>query len=263
MCDDPNLGMPQSLVDAIDSDPIFIDNEALTEIELDGEGVLDILLRTTRLHLQAEFKAKRISGAEYTKAFTALYQSCIQASVEFLLRREQSKWEAINAQAQAYATKAQILQTCSQTKLIAEQTRAQEYQTDFIMPEQKLATHAQAEATNAQYADNTLGNYTIGPDGLPTLPLTGSVPVKGVLGKQKELYTEQTNSYVKDAMNKAAETAINGWTTAKTINEFVNSPGAFDYKTLNKVMNELLAKAEYSNSVKVVDDSKTSVSSGD
>lgn len=61
-------------------------------------------------------------------------------------------------------------------------------------------------------------------------------PVSGVMGKQKELYSQQVTSYQRDAEVKAAKIFSDAWITQKTIDEGLLPPGVFDNASVNQVM---------------------------
>lgn len=64
-------------------------------------------------------------------------------------------------------------------------------------------------------------------------------PVAGVMGKQKELYTQQVVSYKRDAEVKAAKIFSDAWITQKTIDEGLLPPAAFNNESVNTVLNTI------------------------
>jgi hypothetical protein len=70
----PSFGMPLS---------------SLTTEALDGIGVFDALMRTTKLHLQQEYDAQRITGKEYTTVYLGALTAVLQTSVQFLMNAQQ------------------------------------------------------------------------------------------------------------------------------------------------------------------------------
>ena len=72
--------------------------------------------------------------------------------------------------------------------------------------------------------------------------------VTGLLGKQKELYSQQITSYKRDAEVKAGKLWIDAWITMKTIDEGLLPPDQFTNTEINEVLatlktNNLLGSA--------------------
>lgn len=61
----------------------------LTTSSLDGTGVFDILMRTTKQHLQREYQANRITGAEYAEVYLGALTAVLQNATQFLLNEQQ------------------------------------------------------------------------------------------------------------------------------------------------------------------------------
>jgi len=62
--------------------------ESLTTGALDGTGVFDKLLQSTKLHLQEEYDRGRITGQEYTTVYLGSLTAVLQQSVQFLLNNK-------------------------------------------------------------------------------------------------------------------------------------------------------------------------------
>lgn len=61
---------------------------------LSGTGILDILLETIRLNLDAQRQSGRIRQEEYAQAYIALTQAAIQAAVQLILQGDLAAKEA-------------------------------------------------------------------------------------------------------------------------------------------------------------------------
>ena len=70
--------------------------EALTTEAIAGKGVFDVLMRSTKLHLQEEFDNQRITGHEYANVYLGALAAVLQASTQFLLNEQQV--QKINAE---------------------------------------------------------------------------------------------------------------------------------------------------------------------
>lgn len=63
----------------------------LTTQSIDGTGVFDILMKTTKLHLLEEYEADRITGAEYTQVYLGAMTAVMQTALQFLLNTQQEE----------------------------------------------------------------------------------------------------------------------------------------------------------------------------
>ena len=62
----------------------------LTSVAIEGTGAFDVLMRATKLHLQAEYDAQRITGADYSNVYLGALTAVLQTSVQFLLNEQQA-----------------------------------------------------------------------------------------------------------------------------------------------------------------------------
>jgi hypothetical protein len=238
---------------------VRVTNEELTQKLIDGTGTFDVIMGGFRTQLMKEFSENRISGAEYTKAFIALSESAMANAVQFLLSREQGFWQAAAAQAQAITAKVNLatakvqyaamrleavnnkatyaltklrlatedanfgqakfqldvllpLQEDQLTAQVAGQGKQNDildFQLDVQMPAQVEMINEQKEAQRAQTMNTRSDNVT---------------SISGLLGKQKDLYSQQITSYQRDAEVKAVKLFTDIWNVNKTIDETVPVP---------------------------------------
>lgn len=83
-----------------------------------------------------------------------------------------------------------------------------EYQLNNILPVQLDLVKEQREAERAKTLDTR----------------TDLSAVTGSIGKQKDLYTQQIDSFVKDAKYKVAKMYLDNWITQKTLDENITPP---------------------------------------
>lgn len=184
----------------------------------------------------------------------------VQAQNVFLERSrlqveiETARLNAFRAQAEAYA---------AQVNALTAQTQYANGKLDLVATLQKINSGEVQEAlTEAQYFDeyvkthDTLpGGGTIGGHAARDFELkdeqiemtvkqqelvdaqkdvqraqtrdtnADSTPVAGAIGKQKALYTQQIVSYQQDGKNKAVKLMADLWSTAKALDDSVESPG--------------------------------------
>lgn len=74
--------------------------EDLTTGALDGSGVFDALMRTTRAHLDTEFDKNRIRGPEYSQVYLGQMQAVLSTALQFLLSKDKTALEAQLIEAQ-------------------------------------------------------------------------------------------------------------------------------------------------------------------
>lgn len=119
----------------------------------------------------------------------------------------------------------------AQTNLINEQKEAMRAQTldnrsdaltpvTGIMGRQRTLLQEQGEAERAKTLDTR----------------TDATTVVGSIGKQKALYTQQIDSFVKDAQHKTAKMYLDSWITQKTLDEGLTAPTEFVNAQVDIVM---------------------------
>ena len=246
---DIDMSGPEWDIPGGDSSPIFgaiskVTNESLTTREVGGSGTFDALMESAHNHLKAEFKANRITGGEYTKAYIAMMESCMSNAVQFLLGRDQAYWAAALAQIQAVT--ARVTLATSKAQYVLAKIQALSAKSEYALTKMKIATESetycaalfnvsqmlpqqlkliteQTEAQRAQTLDTRSDGATV----------TGSV------GKQKELYSQQITSYQRDAEVKASKLFTDAWITQKTIDEGLNPPNGFTNASIDTILTKL------------------------
>lgn len=225
--------------------------EQLTERKIEGNGAFDALMTAMGAHLKLEYEKGRITGAEYTKAYTALTESAMSNAVSFLINRDQSFWQAQAAQVQAITALVQL--ETAKVQLAAVQLEALNQRANFALTKIRLAGESVAYCT-AQFNLNEM---------LPAqLLLLGEqrkmvseqaeaqraqtlntrsdgATITGVLGKQKDLYSQQITSYQRDSENKAAKLFTDAWITMKTIDEGLVPPSNFQNSSVDRVLSNI------------------------
>ena len=63
--------------------------EQFTSGTLEGTGTYDTLMRVNLLHVQQEYQAGRIKGADYAATYLGLLQASMQTAMEFTLREKE------------------------------------------------------------------------------------------------------------------------------------------------------------------------------
>lgn len=202
--DDASLKIPEALANALQNVPDKLTNESLTEGFIGGNGTFDIVMKALQDHLNHEYEAGRITGAEYTKAYIASLQGALQFAVQFLLGKDLAYYQALGTQAQAitsnigaYTAKVQLAIAQAQANL----NKAQ-YATGVLAlaqtDKQVQLLQEQGEQAHAQVSDTLLD---------------GSSKVTGYTGNQNALLKQQVIAFKKDSVIKAAKIYADSFAT--------------------------------------------------
>lgn len=223
---DPKWDMPESLDAALKEaiEPLSI--EQLTEKKVNGTGAIDVIMSCVSAHLKDEFERGRLTGAEYSKAYVALTTAAMQTGLQFLMQRDQIKWAGITAQIQAMTAKLGL--ETAKAQYIAAKAAAMTAEAQYANQVMDLAIkdaayctqQEQHEAARAQTMD-TRSDGTV---------------VRGSIGKQKELYSQQITSYQRSAETNAAKIFSDAWIAHKSIDEGIDAPAAFNAATISSVL---------------------------
>jgi hypothetical protein len=251
----------------------------LTEATLNGSGVFDTLMRATKAHLDAEYTQNRIKGAEYSSVYLGSLTEVLSQSVQFLLHKDKAYYDAQIAEAQVRLTEAQILLVEAQiareqldADLIAAQ--AEKLRREVLMMDkqeelmdkqievasqsilkgeieivnlgiQSSLLNAQVNLTTAQKTSTDAQSALVIQK---TLTEKAQISANGVdedsvLGKQKNLYSAQTNGYQRDAEQRAAKLMSDTWVARRTTDEgtIADSTNLLNDATIGKVITKLLA----------------------
>jgi len=254
--DDPIYNIPPSTGPVFDPIP-QLTIEDLTTGTVEGNGTFDTIMKAITAHLKLEYEQNRITGNEYTKAYIALVTAALSTGTQFLLGKQNAYWQAVLVQAQAQIAqvelvKARVDMATAKTNLIAMQYQAltaeagygltkikiatedasfclvtaQKSQIDYtianLLPKQVLLLQEQIEVQRAQTMDTRS---------------TGGAAIAGVIGKQKELYTQQITSYKRDSENKFLKFYTDAWITQKTIDEGLLPPNNFTNASVDALLN--------------------------
>lgn len=129
---------------------------------------------------------------------------------------------------------AQLTQTTTQTANISAQTlnvtadtAIKSYTNTQMLPAQKKLVDEQTEAKRAE----TLNNRSDG------------AAVTGSIGKQKDLYTQQIDSYIRDSEYKIAKMFSDAWITQKSIDEGTTPPTIYTSTNINTVLTQAKTRA--------------------
>lgn len=246
---DIDMSGPEWDIPGGDNSPIFdaitkVTNESLTTREVGGSGTFDALMESAHNHLKAEFKANRITGGEYTKAYIAMMESCMSNAVQFLLGRDQAYWAAAMAQIQAVTARVQL--ATSKAQFVLAKIQALSAKSEYALTKMKIATESETYCAALFNADQMLPQQlkliteqTEAQRAQTLDTRSDGAAVKGSVGKQKELYSQQITSYQRDAEVKASKLFTDAWITQKTIDEGLNPPNGFTNASIDTILTKL------------------------
>lgn len=187
-------------------DLVALDNDALTTVAIDGTGTFDVLMRAFELHLEREYTAGRITGDQYTKAYVAMTTAAMSNAVQFLMGRDTAYWNSMLIKKQVDSEKGRLAQLKLQLA---------------VHDEQYCLVKEQVEAKRAETMDTRTDGVTL---------------VAGSVGKQKELYTQQIDSYQKDATYKISKLYSDAWIAQKTLDEGLLAPNEYTNSEVDQVL---------------------------
>lgn len=246
---DIDMSGPEWDIPGGDDSPIFgaiskVTNESLTTREVGGSGTFDALMESAHNHLKAEFKANRITGGEYTKAYIAMMESCMSNAVQFLLGRDQAYWAAAMAQIQAVTARVQL--ATSKAQFVLAKVQALSAKSEYALTKLKIATESETYCAALFNADQMLPQQlkliteqTEAQRAQTLDTRSDGATVTGSVGKQKELYSQQITSYQRDAEVKASKLFTDAWITQKTIDEGLNPPNGFTNASIDTILTKL------------------------
>ena len=246
---DIDMSGPEWDIPGGDNSPIFdaitkVTNESLTTREVGGSGTFDALMESAHNHLKAEFKANRITGGEYTKAYIAMMESCMSNAVQFLLGRDQAYWASAMAQIQAVTARVQL--ATSKAQFVLAKIQALSAKSEYALTKMKIATESETYCAALFNADQMLPQQlkliteqTEAQRAQTLDTRSDGATVSGSVGKQKELYSQQITSYQRDAEVKASKLFTDAWITQKTIDEGLNPPNGFTNASIDTILTKL------------------------
>ena len=249
-----------------------IDIDDLTTGSITGTGVFDEIMTTIQVRLDREYEKNRIKGTDYSKVYLGSVEASMQQSIAFLLGKDKAYIESLLIDAQRAKTEAEILKIEAETKLIAQKG------SNAVIEGQILAVQLQiAELTKDKTAQEILNMKAAEVsewaktkdkvNGLTVIGLIGAQKskiaadkaltdqkkkteqaqisdnvggtVKGVIGKQKELYTQQANGFTRDAEQKLTKIMTDTWSVRASTNESTDTRYTnLDNASIGEVVNK-------------------------
>lgn len=242
--DNSAFDIPESLANALQNTPEQLTVDTLTECVIDGNGCFDKVMTALKAHLNFEYEAGRITGAEYTKAYIASMQGALQFSVQYLLGKDNAYFQSLGsqaaalranidaytakvqlaiAQAQAHQNKAQYANLVLQLSASEEQKELIEAQTE-TQKQQKELLLEQTEQAHSQVSDTRLD---------------GKTPISGYVGNQNSLLKQQVISFKKDFIVKGAKVYADSFATQLSMSAATAAGTGLDSTSIGSAMGKL------------------------
>ena len=220
-------------------------------VSKDGTGIFDVLMRSTKEHLDTEFANNRIRGPEYSTVYLGSLQSTLEAAMAFLAQRHKLALETALLDKQIeLATKeiekadAQLAQIAAQTTLI-EQQRLNAIVEGTVLVAQECKLRAEYDVIMLTKMKTTAETELLNQKKVTESAQISSTNVDptSVLGRQASLYQAQTTGFARDAEQKAAKLLIDSWNVRRTTDEATsaNTTNKLDDATVGQAVTKLLA----------------------
>ncbi len=192
---DALLQVPAGLSDEMYAKVSGPEIATVTTKTVNGTGVFDVIMASLSNHLKAEYEKDRITGSEYTKAYTEMTQMALNSAIQFALGKEQAFWAAQRAQIDAVNGRVELEQNRVLLNKAQFEAMAAQFTLAQIMPKQRDILTAELAGKNL---DNSIKSYTLD-NLLPQQVAAETARVAGILEDTAgKLYT-RTNILPKQA----------------------------------------------------------------
>ena len=181
----------------------------ITEIvtdDINGSGAFDALMCAVDIRLQEEYRRGRITGKEYATVYLGAIQTAMAQSVQFVMGKQAADKQADLLASQITLTDEQGVQAVVQTALANKQVTLAQAQIDKALAEQALLV--QKTFTEEAQTKDTVDAAT----------------VTGLIGKQKALYQQQSDGFLRNAEQRGAKVFADIWSIAKTNDDTIGTP---------------------------------------
>ena len=222
--------IPDDLINAVHNVPKPPTIEDITIRQYGGTGIFDAFMESLHNHLEVEFNANRITGAEYATTWTSLTGLALQQAVAFALQKDKVYWDLLLSSINAITGLVNL--ATARVQLAIAQAQVHINRANYCLTKLKLATEdanfayqlENMEAARAQTADQRLMD---------------NQEVEGAVGKQKDLIDEQIVSFKRNAETKVVELYTNAWVAQKTVDEGLLAPAEFQNSGVDRVLSTL------------------------
>ena len=185
-----------------------LDMSDLTQLTLNGNGVLDQFLTLHRLVLDREFNDGRIQGKEYSDSFIATYSINMELAIKFLLEKEKQFYEIELVESQIANSKKDL--ELKETQISISLKELEIKTKELAIREYELQNRLPAEVAGI-LANNLLTNQKTITEKAQT---DGSViGDESVIDWNRQVLEAQVKGIDQDAKQKIMRMLIDTWTT--------------------------------------------------
>lgn len=217
-----------------------------------GTGVFDVLIKAVEIHIQEQYAQLRITSDDFAVVYLGAIQSTMAESLKFILAEQAAGLEAdllaekikseiknnevgglidlqkADAEASTAGKLQQTLTEVENTLLAKEKTESEilankddgviAQQTkklineNLVLQERVLSEKAQTAKTDAE--KNLLNEKTFTEEA-QTKDIVNGIPVSGIVGEKKKLFTAQTDGFQRDAEQKILKIMVDSFNVAK------------------------------------------------
>lgn len=160
---DPEFQIP----DFAEVDIPTLSEADLTTRTVGGTGMFDALMAALGAHIKTEYDKGRLTGAQYAEVYVQGMTSALSSAVQFLLSRDQARWQAVAAKHQADAAAVALVQARIQAeeakaRLAIAQFQAKNSGAEYALTKMRLSTEdanwnlAKAQGVRAAYENTNL-----------------------------------------------------------------------------------------------------------
>ena len=191
----------------------------VTEGTLNGNGLFDLLMASTKVHLEEEFTNNRIRGKEYADVYLGGIQAVLQNTIQYLVGNALTKEQRIKLESENELVQIEIDKGKAAIALTEVETAKAQYELTYIFPLQKSKLEAEVTLLTTQNL-NEYYKYTY------LLPLEKELLTANITKANSEvaLLIAQTNDvnykvnnlYPKELEKATAEIAL---INARTVSE--------------------------------------------
>lgn len=237
---------------------VLIELADLTTGALAGTGIFDKLMAATKAHLEAEYAKGRIKGPEYATVYLGALDNVMANATQFLLQKTAvglqadllaqqillAQVEVIKAEAAVRLMEAEILNAAAQRTLIVQQA-ANAVIEGAVLTATECKLRAEYDvlilSKEKTTTETALLTQKVATEKAQILGL--GVDDNSVVGKQKALYTAQTDGFKRNAEHQAASLMVSTWNARRMSDEATVADGTnmLNDPAIGRTINKLLA----------------------
>ena len=240
-----------------------ITNSSLTSPQ--GGGTFDVIVGSIKSLLEIEYRANRLNGAEYTRAFIALIEAALSNSVSYLLQRDAAFIQAEKAKVELAMSRIQATEGKVRLAIAKLQAKNQaielatgkiklaladvEYCTakfnlENMLPKQVTLAESQIANTNSDTFNKLEQNQLIKEQveaarGATLNTRRDGTTIVGTIGVEKALQVQQTKSFDLSSKLSGAKLFTDAWTVSKTADIGTPLPLAFNVDSLEVILGNI------------------------